>query len=221
MMTGRWLATGSETTMYRRWDILWLAIVMALASDVSAQQWDVGGRAVEAVAGATENRLRFTFEQRGRYESRTGVSFGLEPDITTGTYRTRFGAIVTPVKWLRFSGMMQDARAPWYGPNAPNNIRDTADMQESYVELFPSAKHGFGLTAGRMMINYGETRLIGAPQWGYLARTFDHARVYWRAKGVRLEFLAVSPVKIRSDDFNRPVLGERIWGTYNLSLIHI
>src|SRR6185369_15624475 len=76
-------------------------------------------------------------------------------------------------------------------------------------------KQGFGFTAGRMMINYAETRLIGSPQWGYLARTYDHARLYWRAKGVRLELLAVSPVKIRSDEFNHPVLGERIWGTYN------
>jgi len=122
---------------------------------------------------------------------------------------------VTPLKWLRFAGMMQDARAPWYGPNAPNNVRDTADLQEGYIELFPEAKQGLGFTAGRMMLNYGETRLIGSPQWGYLARTYDHARLFWRGRGVRLELLAVSPVKIRSDEFNRPVLGERIWGTYN------
>ena len=189
--------------------------MVSLVPALFGQQWDVGGRATEAVAGATEHRLLFTFEQRGRYESRTGMSFGKDPDLTTGLYRTRVGATWTPVKCLRFSGMMQDARAPWYGANAPNSVRDAADLHEAYTELFPSAKNGFGLTAGRMMLNYGEGRLIGTPQWGNLARTYDQARAHWSAKGMRLEFLAVSPVKIRSDEFNRPVLGDRVWGTYN------
>ena len=77
--------------------------------------------------------------------------------------------------------MVQDARAPWYGPNAPNSTRDQADLHEGYLELFPSSKKGFGMTAGRMMLNYGEGRLIGTPQWGNVARTYDHARIYWRS----------------------------------------
>jgi Alginate export len=192
-----------------------LTVLVAVVPALFGQEWDIGGRAADAVAGATEQRLRFTFEQRGRYESRTGISFGKDPDLATGLYRTRVGATWTPVKWLRFSGMMQDSRAPWYGANAPSSVRDTADLHEAYIELFPSAKKGFGLTAGRMMLNYGEARLIGTPQWGNLARTYDQARVHWSAKGMRLEFLAISPVKIRSDEFNRPVTGDRIYGTYN------
>jgi hypothetical protein len=66
------------------------------------------------------------------------------------------------------------------------------------------------------MLNYGETRLIGAPQWHPLARTYDSARAYWRFPKARLEFLFVSVVKIRTTEFNKPVLGDRIWGTYNV-----
>jgi hypothetical protein len=72
------------------------------------------------------------------------------------------------------------------------------------------------MTAGRMMLNYGEGRLIGTPQWSNLSRTYDHARMYWRSPKVQVEVLMVSPVKIRTGEFNRPVLGDRVWGTYNV-----
>lgn len=169
-----------------------------------SQSWDAGA-----------HNLKLAVEQRGRYETRTANAFGKDPDISTGLLRTRLGLTYTPLAWLRLSGMVQDSRAPFYGPNAPNTVRDQADLHEGYVELFPGYKRGFGLTAGRMMLNYGEGRLIGSPQWGNLSRTFDHARAYWRLPKARLELLLVSPVKIRIGEFNRPVLGDRVWGVYN------
>ncbi len=180
-----------------------------------AQDWDVLGQAANEVSKATDKKLTLSFEQKGRYEIRTGTNFGADPDIATGLIRTRFGLSYTPVSWLKFSGMAQDSRAPWYGDNAPNNVRDPLDWHEGYIELFPSSKQGFGLNVGRMMLNFGEGRLIGTPQWGNLARTYDQARIYWRSTRMRLEFLAVSPVKVRIGEFNHPVLGDRVWGTYN------
>jgi hypothetical protein len=185
-------------------------------SSLKAQNWDPGKLATTAVSGATNEKLELTFEQRGRYESRTGTTFGKDVDVATGLFRTRLGLVYTPVKWLRFSGMVQDARAPWYGSGAPNTVRDEADLHEGYIELFPSYKKGFGMTAGRMMLNYGEGRLIGTPQWGNVSRTYDHARAYWRSPKVQVEVLMVSPVKVRLGEFNRPVLGDRVWGTYDV-----
>lgn len=160
-------------------------------------------------------RVKLTFEQRFRYESREGVNFGRDPDLFTGLARTRLGVSVKAASWLKLSAMAQDSRAPWYGRFAPNTVRDPLDLQEAYFEMFGDRKTGFGMTAGRMMLNYGETRLIGSPQWGNLARTWDHARAYYRLPRARFEVLLVSPVKVRIGDFNRPVLGDRIWGTYN------
>jgi hypothetical protein len=192
-----------------------VCLMLLMVRCVWAQSWDLGGRLTESIASGTEQRLRFTLEQRGRYESRTGNGFGRDPDTVNGLFRTRVGVVATPWKWLRISGMMQDSRAPGYGPNAPNTVRDPVDLHEGYVELMPEAKQGFGLNAGRMMLNYGEGRLLGTPQWSNVSRTYDEGRVYWRGKRMRLELLAVSPVKFRTDDWNRPVWGERIWGTYN------
>lgn len=196
--------------------ILRLSVLCAIALPGAwAQEWDIGARAANAVSEGTGEKLKLSFEQRGRYEDRNGNAFGKDPDVAAGLFRTRLGLTYTPVPWLKLSGMLQDSRAPWYGPNAPNTVRDQADLHESYVELFPSAKEGFGMTAGRMMLNYGEGRLIGTPQWGNLARTYDSARVYYRFLKARFEVLLVSPVKVRIGEFNRPVLGDRVWGTYN------
>ena len=111
--------------------------------------------------------------------------------------------------------MGQDVRAPFYGANAPNTVRDTMDLQEAYIELFGRHKTGFGATFGREMLTYGESRLIGSPQWSNVSRTFDNARVYYRTGWARLEVLMVSPVKVLPDQFNKPELGERIVGTYD------
>lgn len=65
------------------------------------------------------------------------------------------------------------------------------------------------------MISLGEGRLIGVPDWLNTARTYDTTRLYYRRSTARLEVLLVSPVKVRPDAFNRPNLGDRVWGTYN------
>ena len=177
--------------------------------------------AAQDASPTTGHKLTLIFEQRGRYEDRTGNNFGKDVDVATGLFRTRLGLTYTPVPWLKFTGVVQDCRAPWYGPGAPSTMRDEADWHEGYVELFPSSRQGFGMTAGRkMLISYGEGRLIGISQWTNTSRTYDHARLYWRSERVRFEVLMVSQVKVRIGEFNRPELGDRLWGTYNVFNIY-
>ena len=180
-----------------------------------AQSWDLGARAATAISGATGSKLSLSFEQRGRFEDRTGNAFGKDADVATGLFRTRLGLTYTPTPWLKFSGTVQDCRAPGYGPGAPNNVRDQADWHEGYFELRAPRKQGFGITAGRMMLSYGEGRLIGISQWSNTSRTYDTARAYWRSPKAQFEILAVSVVKVRIGEFNRPALGDRVWGSYN------
>ncbi len=179
------------------------------------QSWDVGGKLGEFVSTESEGKLKLGIEQRVRFEARDAATFGKDPDSETALVRTRVSLTYQPVKRLKFSAMMQDSRAPWYGENAPNSIRDPYDLQEGYLELVPNGKTGFGLAAGRTMLNYGEGRLIGTPQWSNLSRTYDNARVSYTMSRARFEVLLVSPVKVRIGEFNQPVLGDRVWGVYN------
>lgn len=192
------------------------SILFVLLAVPAAAQLPLGlGAASSFVNSETNGYLDLHGEIRGRYESRTGTTFGKDPDIETGLVRTRLSLTFHPWAWLKFSGMIQDARAPWYGKGAPSNLRDYVDLQEGYVELFGDRDSGAGFSAGRRMLNFGEARLIGSPQWTNVTRTWDHARAYYRWKRLRLEALLLSPVKVQIADFNRPVLGDRIWGTYN------
>ena len=168
-----------------------------------------------ALKKASGNTFNFSFEERTRWEEKTGVSFGKAVDQQDMLSRLRIGAQYQPTDWFRISALAQDSRVPFYGVAAPNSIRDTLDLQEAYIDLFAKRDHGFSGSFGRQMLNYGETRVIGSPQWSNVSRTFDYGRVSYRTSRARFDVLMVSPVKVRTDQYNVPNLGERIWGTYN------
>ncbi|MGH9659957.1 MAG: alginate export family protein [Bryobacteraceae bacterium] len=160
-------------------------------------------------------RFRYTFEFRSRLEARTGVGFGREPDIENPLLRTRAGLVFTPSRAIAFAVTLQDSRAPLYGRPAGAAARDTVDLQEGYVELFPNAERGFGAVAGRRMFAVGDGRVIGESNWRNTGRTYDTARVYYRLPEARVEFLLVSLVDVLPDAYNRPRLADRVWGVYN------
>lgn len=164
---------------------------------------------------ATGKVLGFTFAERTRWEERDGVNYGKSVDQQDMLSRIRVGVQFAPLDWLAVDVMGQDTRALFYGAGAPNSLRDTMDLQKAYIELFRQRKTGFGATLGRDMLNYGEGRIIGVPEWSNVSRTYDHARLYYRTARNRFEVLMISPVKVLPDQFNTPDLGERIWGTYN------
>jgi hypothetical protein len=192
-----------------------MALLATAALPVAEAQPDPPRDWNRALREGTHNVLSLTLEERTRWEERYGVNFGKSADQQDMLSRLRIGAQFEPVEWLRVSALGQDSRVPFYGAPAPNTMRDTMDLQESYVELFGRRKTSFGARFGREMLNYGETRVIGCPQWSNVARTFDGGQIYYRTARSRLEILLVSPVKVLPDQFNKPDLGERIWGTYD------
>ncbi len=169
----------------------------------------------QEIKQSTSNVLGFSFEERTRWEEKDGVTFGKAVNQQDMLSRIRFGIQVQPVEWLKFSAMGQDSRVAFYGVPEPNTMRDTADLQEAYMEILAQRKTGFGAVFGRQMLDYGESRVIGTPQWSNVARTYDTGRLYYRTKNARVEVLMVSPVKVLTDSFNNPDLGERIWGMYD------
>lgn len=190
-----------------------LYLLLLVAVPVGAQ--DPGKELNTAIGERTHQRLQLSGEIRQRFEDRTGIAFGRDRDLAADYLRFRLGATLRPASWIKFSGMMQDTRTSGYGLPPPGNVRDTADLQEGYVELFSEKQTGLGFSVGRQMINYGEARIIGSPQWAYTARTWDTARLYHVSKRLKVELMLLSPVQTRGNAFNRPVLGDRLWGAYN------
>jgi hypothetical protein len=192
-----------------------LVLAAFLGHSPASAQSDPLQKLNQTLRESTDNVLSFSFEERTRWEEKDGVNFGKSVNQQDMLSRLRIGADFTPVSWFTISAMGQDARVPFYGVTAPNTLRDTMDLQEAYIELFRRSKTGFGAIFGRQMLNFGDSRLIGSPQWSNVSRTFDTARLYYHTRAARFEVLMVSPVKVLTDQFNTPDLGERIWGTYD------
>ena len=197
--------------MYRFLVLFLLGLHLAFAQNYL----DPGKEFSGWMAKETDQRLKFSGEFRWRMDTRTGVNFGRDPDLDNPLFRTRLGVEVQATNWLKLSAMTQDARAPLYGTAAPATVRNPLDLYESYAEFFADRKTGFGAVVGRQRLNFGETRLLGVPDWSNVARSYDTVRTYYRLRRARLEFLFLSPVKVRVDGFDRPVLGDRVWGFYH------
>src|SRR5258708_26454561 len=93
-----------------------ILVLVSLGSPaMHAQWWDPGANLPGLFSNGTEGKLKMNFEFRTRYEDRTGVTFGKDPEQNPLLIRTRLGMSYQPVSCLRFSGMVQDARAPLWG----------------------------------------------------------------------------------------------------------
>lgn len=173
-----------------------------------------------ALRGAEPNmfldgRVQLIGESRIRFEDRINVGFGTTPDYDVALLRQRLGFSYKPNDDIEVRVIGQDTRAPLYGPNAPNSLRDGTDLYEAYIDLFGKRKTGFAMRAGRSTLSYGDTRFIGSPQWANLARTYDMARAQWKTKQAVWEFLFVAPTFIDINRLNKPIFRERLYGTYN------
>src|SRR4051812_44791211 len=158
---------------------LLIGLVALLISTASAQQ-DPLQEFNTNLREKTGNMFGLTFEERTRWEQKDGVNFGKAVNQEDMLSRIRIGADFQPVGWLKISAMGQDSRIPFYGVAAPNTVRDSMELQQGYVELFGDRKTGFGAMFGRKMLDYGESRLIGSPQWSNVSRTFDTGRLFYR-----------------------------------------
>lgn len=192
-----------------------IALLIGYSGLICAGQQDPVQKGATELREASKDKVSVHLEERTRWEERFGNSFGSAKNQQDMLSRERIGMDWRPEKWFLVSGMGQDARAPWYGPKAPATLRDSIDLQEAYVAL-GRGNQPFNASFGRRMLNYGETRVIGVPQWTNTSRTYDFGRVQFGSARMKLEALMVSPVIVRPDMFNNPELGNRYWGSYDV-----
>ena len=192
-----------------------LSLLLLLSSAFGFAQSDPLQKAADAVHNNSGGKVSVHLEERTRWEERYGNNFGAAKNQQDMLSRIRISADYQPVKWFSISGMGQDARGPWFGPGAPNSVRDSMDLHEAFVTL-GARKQPLNFSLGRRMINYGETRVIGVPQWTNTSRTYDFVRAGFSITKVSIDALLISPVIVRPDMFNNPEFGNRFWGVYSV-----
>jgi hypothetical protein len=193
---------------------LLVALAAPFTSSLQAQN-DPAQKGAAALHKSSHGQLSIQFEERTRWEEQFGVKFGKAVNQQDMLSRIRIGMQYSPSSWLTVSAMGQDARVPFYGLAAPGSLRDTMDLQEAWVSA-SMAKKTFNFSFGRRMIDYGETRVIGTPQWSNTSRTYDYSRIEFLSKKMTLDGVIASPVIVKQDSFNTPELGNRIWGAYGI-----
>ena len=192
-----------------------LVLLLILSNAFGFAQSDPLQKAADAVHKNSDGKVSVHLEERSRWEERYGNNFGAAKNQQDMLSRIRISADYQPVKWFSISGMGQDARAPWFGPGAPSSVRDSMDLHEAFVTL-GAKKQPLNFSFGRQMINYGETRVIGVPQWTNTSRTYDFVRAGFSNPKILVDALLISPVIVLPDTFNNPEFGNRYWGVYSI-----
>ncbi len=160
--------------------------------------------------------LSLSGEFRFRFENGQGLGYSEDSDDGYGLTRTRLELGVRPVSWLNFGIQAQDSRAPGIRPALSNSgaVRDPFDLRQAYAEIGASRSPA-SLKVGRQALIYGDSRLIGAPNWSNTSRVFDAVRLQVRGSGAKLDLFSASVV--RNDPnrrLNRSVEGEYLHGLY-------
>jgi len=160
--------------------------------------------------------LSLAGEFRYRYENLQGLGYDQDSDDGYGLTRTRLEVGIRPVSWLNFGIQAQDSRAPGIRPalSGSGAVRDPFDLRQAYAEIGASQAPA-SLKVGRQALIYGDSRLIGAPDWSNTSRVFDAVRLQVRGSGAKLDLFSASVV--RNDPtrrLNQSVEGEYLHGLY-------
>jgi hypothetical protein len=157
--------------------------------------------------------LRLRGEFRERIEGFDNAGFTAGRDDAYFLSRLRFTATATG-KSIAATVQLHDARVAdkSVGPQgAP--FRATFDLRQAVVDI-GSASAPVAARVGRQEIVFGDQRLVGHAGWLNAARSFDAARVTFKAKAAQLDVFAGSVVRILDDEFDKSGNGNRFGGAY-------
>jgi hypothetical protein len=159
--------------------------------------------------------LQIGAQVRGRLDGPTGL--GYTPGVSNDYYleRVRLDILVRPIAQLRFYAQTQDSRAWGYDNRAAlNSVHDPLDFRQGYVDFLSNESRGVQVRFGRQDITLGAGRLVSSPDWSNVSRSFDAARLALFRPGIRMDFIAGSPVLIDPGRMDRHKPGEHLYASY-------
>lgn len=157
--------------------------------------------------------FKFGFEERVRVEhwNNEDLDSGLDDRDTRTFARTRIRMDTVFNKWLQTRVELVDGRE-WESDREPRPQNDDLDLHQAYaqVNLKP-----WMLRLGRQEVEFGSKRLVGAPTWNNLLRSFDAARLSFDADAAEVHAFAGSVVVNEDDRFNRRRHHDWLFGVFS------
>lgn len=156
--------------------------------------------------------FQFGFEERLRVEHWNNEDLnrhaGDEDHRWFNRTRLRMDTVLNTVLRARVEAV--DCRE-WESDREPRPQVDELDLHQAYVEI---GGKPWRARLGRQELEFGSRRLIAAPTWTNLLRTFDAARVSYTSDLVDVSAFCGSVVACVDDHFNRRRHGERFCGLF-------
>ena len=157
--------------------------------------------------------LRVRGEFRERVEGFDNSGFNDARDDLYYLSRFRFN-VATTSKYVNTTIQLHDARVAdkSIGPTT-TPFRATFDLRQAFAD-FGTAKSRAVARLGRQDLSFGDQRLVGPLPWTNAARSFDGARVTFRAKATQVDVFGASLVRVLEDEFDKSGNGNRFAGVY-------
>jgi hypothetical protein len=195
----------------------WLALSLCLTGAYASEPPATVTHATspsEIVNAHLPQWVRLTGEVRFREEGFIGNRFTAGNDDMYLLQRFRLGLEVRPTPWLSFYAQAQDSRVSFptrVSPAPP--FQDSADLRQAFLQVGGETKP-FLVRVGRQELAFGEERLVGAGNWGNIARSFDAIRAGFHGSGYRVDAFAASVVVARDHTFDKHTDGDNLHGIY-------
>ncbi len=182
------------------------------------------GVAKATVAPAASAVFSYDLEERLRFEARSNnrdFNDALN-DATDDSWllsRFRLGVTFQPTSWLKLYGQVQDTQE-WNSerPNVPG-VGGTEggdfDLRLASVEIGDVSRFPVRFTVGRLLLDYGDARLVADPKWGNFGRTFDGVKLHYASERVGfIDAWAARPVQIKEEVINDSDRADHFFGLY-------
>jgi hypothetical protein len=159
--------------------------------------------------------VRLDFDHRFRFENYKSLRDNKGNDDHWFLNRFRATMNVIPTRWLSFTLQGQDARIFFkHNPAGSAPFTNRVDLRMAFVDVGNINKGKFALRVGRQELAYGEDRLVGAANWGNVARTFDAVRFVTRQGPLQLDLFSASVVVPALTGFSEFRSGNNLHGAY-------
>ena len=158
--------------------------------------------------------LQFGAQFRDRVEGQVGLRYAPRNDIYDLT-QLRIGIYIQPTSWFKIVTVTQDSRV-FFNQHVPNkpSYQNVWDLREAYAKIGDGDSSWITATVGREVLSFGDERVIGPSDWLNMGRSFDTARMDFKANGLQLAAFAASVIVARDGVIDHHIQGNNLYGLY-------
>lgn len=159
--------------------------------------------------------IRVSLQHRFRFEQYQALRFRAGNDDHWLLNRLRMNLTLQPTKWWSFTFQGQDARIFFKeNPIGAAPFTNRTDLRLAYTDFGQPGKSRIALRFGRQELAYGEERVLGAANWGNVARTFDAVKLVLRQGPLQLDLFSASVTKPLARGLSHHLEGNNLHGAY-------